>query len=87
MSTIRFADILLESKKCSRGCRLPSVRGGTLGGSTASARGGTAGTASTSFTDSEKAAIFSGAVGVLAKVRRVPCAITAVAITRDRLPC
>lgn len=27
------------------------------------------GTASASFTDSEKAAIFSGAVGVLAKVR------------------
>ncbi|CAM9895733.1 unnamed protein product, partial [Ectocarpus sp. 12 AP-2014] len=50
--------------------RLPSVRGSTLGGSALATRGGTAGTAFSSFTDSEKAAIFCGAVGVLAKLKR-----------------
>ncbi|CAN0392522.1 unnamed protein product, partial [Pylaiella littoralis] len=56
--------------------RLPSVREGTLGGSTSSARGAAArassssSSSSSSFTGSEKAAIFSGAVGVLAKLKR-----------------
>lgn len=48
--------------------RLPYVREGFLGGSTSFGRAGVAGAPSASFTDSEKAAIFVGAVGVLAKV-------------------